>query len=78
MMLRAGVQALSNLLTGNEESKDYIWESFLVQLPSSSCDQNLLRYIKEQDGKSFNHFGLQYNSGRTLLTVSALLYTLDD
>ncbi|KAG0304779.1 hypothetical protein BGZ97_001344 [Linnemannia gamsii] len=42
MMLRAGVQALSNLLTGNEESKDYIWESFLVQLPSSSCDQNLL------------------------------------
>ncbi|KAK3838875.1 MAG: hypothetical protein J3R72DRAFT_448093 [Linnemannia gamsii] len=42
MMLRAGVQALSNLLTGNEVSKDYIWDSFLVQIPSPSCDQNLL------------------------------------
>ncbi|KAF9904192.1 hypothetical protein EC991_002940 [Linnemannia zychae] len=42
MMLRAGVQALSNLLTGNEASKDYIWNSFLVQVPSPSCDQNLL------------------------------------
>ncbi|KAF9118602.1 hypothetical protein BGW39_001017, partial [Mortierella sp. 14UC] len=31
MMLRAGVQALSNLLTGNEASKDYIWNSFRVQ-----------------------------------------------
>ncbi|KAF9123541.1 hypothetical protein BGX30_001409 [Mortierella sp. GBA39] len=42
MMLRAGVQALSNLLTGNEESKNHIWKSFLVQVPSPSCDQNLL------------------------------------
>lgn len=43
MMLRAGVQALSNLLTGNEASKDSIWSSLLVQRPSSSCDENLLR-----------------------------------
>ncbi|KAF9586435.1 hypothetical protein BGW38_005044 [Lunasporangiospora selenospora] len=28
-MLRAGIQALSNLVTGNETSKDHIWESFL-------------------------------------------------
>ncbi|KAF8943691.1 hypothetical protein BGZ47_005153 [Haplosporangium gracile] len=42
MMLRAGVQALSNMLTGNEESKNYIWKSFLVQVPSPSCDQTLL------------------------------------
>ncbi|KAF9106206.1 hypothetical protein BGX27_009266 [Mortierella sp. AM989] len=42
MMLRAGVQALSNLLTGNDLSKDQIWKSFLVKTPSPSCDQNLL------------------------------------
>ncbi|KAG0258118.1 hypothetical protein BG011_003522 [Mortierella polycephala] len=42
MMLRAGVQALSNLLTGNNASKDLIWKSFIVQAPSTSCDQNLL------------------------------------
>ncbi|KAF9406202.1 hypothetical protein BGZ94_003198, partial [Podila epigama] len=42
MMLRAGVQALSNLLTGNEESKNAIWNLLLVKAPSPSCDQNLL------------------------------------
>ncbi|KAF9193939.1 hypothetical protein BGZ51_001632 [Haplosporangium sp. Z 767] len=42
MMLRAGVQALSNLLTENNASKDLIWKLFLVQAPSASCDQNLL------------------------------------
>ncbi|GJJ71574.1 ataxin-10 [Entomortierella parvispora] len=42
MMLRAGVQALSNLLTGNEASKNWIWKSLLVQGPSPSCDHNLL------------------------------------
>jgi hypothetical protein len=46
MMLRAGVQALSNLLTGNQASKDDIWYSLLVQVPSPSCDQNLLRHVK--------------------------------
>ncbi|KAG0005882.1 hypothetical protein BGZ65_009910 [Modicella reniformis] len=43
LMLRAGVQALSNLLTGNNASKDYIWKSLIVKAPSPSCDQNLLR-----------------------------------
>ncbi|KAF8958299.1 hypothetical protein BGZ46_001996, partial [Entomortierella lignicola] len=42
MMLRAGVQALSNLVTGNDLSKDQAWKSFLVAAPSPSCDQNLL------------------------------------
>ncbi|KAG0324949.1 hypothetical protein BGZ99_001251 [Dissophora globulifera] len=42
MMLRAGVQALSNLLTGNNTSKDYIWNLLIVQPPSPSCDQALL------------------------------------
>ncbi|KAG0329049.1 hypothetical protein BG000_000244 [Podila horticola] len=42
MMLRAGVQALSNLLTGNETSKNVIWNLLLVKAPSPSCDQNLL------------------------------------
>ncbi|KAG0204432.1 hypothetical protein BGX28_003614 [Mortierella sp. GBA30] len=42
MLLRAGVQALANLLTGNEISKDSIWRSLLLQSPSSSCDQYLL------------------------------------
>ncbi|KAI7831731.1 spinocerebellar ataxia type 10 protein domain-containing protein [Gamsiella multidivaricata] len=42
MMLRAGIQALSNLLTGNNVSKDEIWKSLLVKTPSPSCDQNLL------------------------------------
>ncbi|KAG0305995.1 hypothetical protein BGZ98_003180, partial [Dissophora globulifera] len=39
MMLRAGVQALSNLLTGNDTSKDYIWNLLIVQPSSPSCDQ---------------------------------------
>ncbi|KAF9923916.1 hypothetical protein FBU30_006055 [Linnemannia zychae] len=42
MMLRAGVQALSNLLTGNEASRNYIWKSLLVEPPSPACDENLL------------------------------------
>ncbi|KAF8938251.1 hypothetical protein BGZ58_001307 [Dissophora ornata] len=42
MMLRAGIQALSNLLTGNSVSKTEIWDSFVVQAPSPSCDQFLL------------------------------------
>ncbi|KAF9351683.1 hypothetical protein BGX26_010362 [Mortierella sp. AD094] len=42
MMLRAGVQALSNLVTGNNVSKDQIWKSFLAEAPSPSCDQYLL------------------------------------
>ncbi|KAF9210952.1 hypothetical protein BGZ59_008724 [Podila verticillata] len=42
LMLRAGVQALSNLLTGNETSKNAIWNLLLVKAPSPSCDQNLL------------------------------------
>ncbi|KAG0025015.1 hypothetical protein BGZ81_007473 [Podila clonocystis] len=42
MMLRAGVQALSNLLTGNEISKNALWNLLLVKAPSPSCDQNLL------------------------------------
>ncbi|KAF9362000.1 hypothetical protein BGX34_006780 [Mortierella sp. NVP85] len=42
LMLRAGVQALSNLLTGNNLSKDHIWKSLIVQAPSRNCDQNLL------------------------------------
>lgn len=76
MMLRVGVQALSNLLTGNEESKDYIWESFLVRLPSTSCDQNLLRYTKEQDDKSFTLFSLQYDSGTLFINrVSPLMHS---
>ncbi|KAF9902556.1 hypothetical protein BX616_001905 [Lobosporangium transversale] len=39
---RAGVQTLSNLLTGNEQSKNLIWKHLLVKAPSTSCDQNLL------------------------------------
>ncbi|KAG0354932.1 hypothetical protein BG005_006102 [Podila minutissima] len=42
MMLRAGVQALSNLLTGNDTSKNTIWNLLLVKAPSPSCDQNVL------------------------------------
>ncbi|KAG0008599.1 hypothetical protein BGZ80_003259 [Entomortierella chlamydospora] len=42
MMLRAGVQALSNLVTGNNVSKDQMWKSFLAEAPSPSCDQYLL------------------------------------
>ncbi|KAG0027271.1 hypothetical protein BGZ82_009065 [Podila clonocystis] len=42
MMLRAGVQALSNLLTGNEISKNALWNLLLVKAPSPGCDQNLL------------------------------------
>ncbi|KAG0369654.1 hypothetical protein BGZ54_009303 [Gamsiella multidivaricata] len=48
MMLRAGIQALSNLLTGNNVSKDEIWKSLLVKTPSPSCDQNLLRKLQAQ------------------------------
>ncbi|KAK3822748.1 MAG: spinocerebellar ataxia type 10 protein domain-containing protein [Benniella sp.] len=42
LMLRVGVQALSNLLTGNNLSKDHVWKSLIVQAPSRNCDQNLL------------------------------------
>ncbi|KAG0049655.1 hypothetical protein BGZ83_005516 [Gryganskiella cystojenkinii] len=44
-ILRAGVQALSNLLTGNDASKDSIWRSLLVESPSASCDSNLLSVL---------------------------------
>ncbi|CAO3568915.1 unnamed protein product [Mortierella alpina] len=42
LLLRAGVQALSNLATGNEVAKDQIWHSLLVNTPRSNCDQYLL------------------------------------
>ncbi|KAF9399539.1 hypothetical protein BGX21_006089 [Mortierella sp. AD011] len=42
MMLRAGVQALSNLVTSNDISKNQMWKSFLAEAPSPSCDQYLL------------------------------------
>ncbi|KAF9432464.1 hypothetical protein BGZ76_010783 [Entomortierella beljakovae] len=42
MMLRAGVQVLSNLLTGNDKTKDRMWNLLLVKPPSPSCDQSLL------------------------------------
>ncbi|KAG0235497.1 hypothetical protein BGW41_000742 [Actinomortierella wolfii] len=42
LMLRSGVQALSNMLTGNETVKDHIWELLLVRHPSPNFDQDLL------------------------------------
>ncbi|KAF9090181.1 hypothetical protein BGX29_011620 [Mortierella sp. GBA35] len=52
LMLRAGVQALSNLLTGNEASKNYIWKSLLVQVPSLSCDENLLSTLMAMEDET--------------------------
>ncbi|KAI1314764.1 hypothetical protein EDD11_001733 [Mortierella claussenii] len=77
MMLRAGVQALSNLLTGNEESKDRIWELLLVKAPSPSCDQNLLSTLAavEDETVVLSTVMLCYNCIFESEKRSALLYS---
>ncbi|KAG0046810.1 hypothetical protein BGZ89_005187 [Linnemannia elongata] len=77
MMLRAGVQALSNLLTGNEESKNHIWKSFLVLLPSPSCDQNLLSTLAaiEDETIALSTVMLCYNCVFESQERSALLFS---
>ncbi|KAF9953850.1 hypothetical protein BGZ72_005101 [Mortierella alpina] len=52
LLLRAGVQALSNLATGNEVSKDEIWCSLLLKPPSTNCDQYLLSTLAAIDDES--------------------------
>ncbi|KAF9162934.1 hypothetical protein DFQ26_003112 [Actinomortierella ambigua] len=42
LMLRSGVQALSNLLTGNERAKDHLWKLLLIRAPGPNFDQDLL------------------------------------
>ncbi|KAF9972294.1 hypothetical protein BGZ73_004593 [Actinomortierella ambigua] len=42
LMLRSGVQALSNMLTGNEKAQDHLCKLLLVQHPNPNFDQDLL------------------------------------
>ncbi|KAG0245158.1 spinocerebellar ataxia type 10 protein domain-containing protein [Mortierella sp. GBAus27b] len=77
LMLRAGVQVLSNLLTGNGVSKDHILKSLIVQAPSRTCDQNLLSTLAaiEDEGIILSTVMLSYNCIFESVERSTLLIT---